>query len=190
MKKIFLALATIASANTFATTGDSPWTEVQNNKNYCEATGGKIVTLQAQFDTHSGYINGLSKEFCQYISKKNIAVVGLETLSKTSNIAATLTQNLKIDDNKPLPTKPYNNPSLNVCQLLHGTQIAYLVVDGGFADNNGQYDICVFGDGSSISAWTLIYAAAGIRKDIKSLIQSRSKPLEIDIPDIQPSAPQ
>jgi hypothetical protein len=186
MKKILFILLGVFSTSVFAVQGSGGQEQIetlQATKDYCIATGGDVVKLTAQFDTHDGLVNGVTKEFCRYDNHENSAVVGLETLSKTSTIAATYTKKLKLDKTRLLPTKPYANPSLNVCQLLHGSEIAFAAMDGGFSDDKGQLDICVFGDGSSISAWTMIYAAQGSRKDISRFI--RSKPLAIDIPNIQ-----
>jgi hypothetical protein len=43
--------------------------------------------------------------------------------------------------------------------------------------------ICVFGDKSTVSAWSLIYAAENARLKVKNAI--RSEPLNIDIPKVQ-----
>lgn len=156
----------------------------QTNKDYCKSSGGKIIKAVAQFDTHTGWVNGVTKEFCQYLDKEgNLAMVGLETLSIEPTLAATYTQKVIVEKGKGFPMAPYSNPSFNVCNRLHGAEIGFAVFSGGFADQHGQSDICVFGDGSSISAWTLIYAAGGQRADIKNLM--RSEPLNIEIPDIQ-----
>ncbi|MGJ3502215.1 hypothetical protein PsalN5692_03845 (plasmid) [Piscirickettsia salmonis] len=157
-----------------------------NLEQYCQSKGGTPITMQAQFDTHSGYVNGFKHRFCEFNIDGNLAVIGLKTLSSTEpNIAATYTKKLPaIGDIKH---GKYANPSLTVCKRLHGSEITFAVIDGGFADNNGQSDICVFGDGSMISAWTLMYSSRsqypkyGYSK-IKDSINST--PMAIDMPKL------
>jgi hypothetical protein len=50
------------------------------------------------------------------------------------------------------------NPSHNVCKNLGGT-LSLFAAPGSFTSPQGESDICVFGDGSMISGWTLIYIA-------------------------------
>lgn len=188
MKKlILLASAIFFSSSSFSLVGDIEAESQQYSRVHCQNTGGKVVQLTALFDTHSGYKNGVTKPFCQYTYGKkpyqSIDIVGLETLSNSPTIAATYIKRLSIDPHLPLPTTPYANPSLNVCLLLYGAEISYNVLDGGFSDKDGMSDICVFGDGSSVSAWSLIYAAENARSKVKDAI--RSKPLAIDIPKVQ-----
>ena len=180
MKKIIVFILSSASFGAFAMTD---LTNAQGIKDYCASTGGVVVNMQAQFDTHNGYVSGVSRDFCKYKNHGNIAYVGLDTLSTAPTLAATYTEKLIVDPNN-LPTSPYANPSLNVCQILHGSEISFSS-NGGFSDKLGEADICVFGDGSAISAWTMIYVAEGTRPDVKSVI--RSTPLNIDIPEINSS---
>jgi hypothetical protein len=150
---------------------------------YCLSTGGKVVDLNAKFSTLSGDVDGLSKAFCQYQTDGNIEMIGLDTLASTSpSLGATYAKSLTLDPSRPLPEKPYANPSLNVCERLKGSSIAFYVCSGGFSNESGEYDICVFGDGSSISAWTLIYLANGDYPQIKALI--KAQPMDITIPII------
>ncbi len=183
MKKVIgLVLLGLVSSS-FAVVGDIQQAVEQDSRVYCQSTGGTVIRMVAQFDTHSGFVNGVTKEFCKYKNHGNLAFVGLDTLSTAPTLAATYTMKLVIDKTKPLPVRPYANPAMNVCSDLHGTEVAFSVLDGGFADKTGQADICVFGDGSSISGWTMVYAADGSRQDIKQFI--RSSALDIDIPNVQ-----
>ena len=170
--------------NAWALVGDTP--APTSNKDYCVSSGGSVVKLHAEFDTHAGFVGGVTKEFCQYVQNSNVAIVGLDTLSTTPTLAATYTQKLVIDTtnehSNALPQKPYSNPALNVCLLLHGSEIAFSSADGGFAGKDGQADVCIFGDGSAISAWSMIYAATGARADI--IQHLRSAPLAINIPSL------
>lgn len=176
----------LAACNSGSTTSG---TAVDPNETYCVASGGTVVSMTAEFDTYDGQVNGITKKFCQKISGnpewKNVAYVGLETLSTQPTIAATYIKKLVLTESSIIPTSPYANPSLNVCEALHGSEIGFSVLGGGFTDNLGQSDICIFGDGSSISAWTLIYAGYDVRNDVESMI--RSIPLNIDIPSFESS---
>jgi hypothetical protein len=184
MKKLICIALSILSTSVFAVASETPEQILASSKDYCYATGGTVVPMVAEFDTHAGYVKGITKDFCKYQNHENVGYVGLETLSTTPTLAATYTRKLVVTQERLLPTKPYKNPALNVCQLLHGSEIVFSVIGGGFNDSElGETDICVFGDGSSISAWTMIYAAVGVRKDIKRFI--RSKPLNINIPSVQ-----
>lgn len=153
-------------------------------RDYCTSTGGEVITLVAQYDTSSGTVNGLPKQFCKYVTEGNQELIGLDTLAASQpSLAATFLKSLVIDINKPLPEKPYANPALNVCDRLKGSNIGFNVSSGGFSNKDGQYDVCVFGDGSSVSSWTLTYIASGAFANVKALI--KSEPLNITIPNVQ-----
>ena len=172
-----LLLGPVAAFAEESAVSQTPW------QDYCASSGGTVVTLVPQFETQSGMTRGVPKQFCQYSTDGNIEFLGLDTLaSNAPSLASTFAKSLVIDTTKPLPTKPYSNPSLNVCSRLKGTSISFNV-NGGFADASGQTDICVFGDGSAISAWTLIYLADGALPDLKALI--KAEPMAIIIPDVQ-----
>lgn len=179
MKKFIVLLLATASIHGFANDNSVATTDLTNSQQYCTKSGGQVLTMQAQFNINGNTVNGVSKQFCKFIYNGNLAYVGLDTLSTLPSLAATYTQRLQVNNVDLLPTKPNPNPSINVCELLHGAEIGFSVIDGGFVDPTaGQTDICVFGDGSSISAWSMIYAAAGSRPDLKNII--RSTPLNIN----------
>ena len=186
MKTALISVLIILSSQAFAIVGDSEEAVLQSNKSYCHQSGGKVVQLTADFSSLGGSEHGITKKFCQYQYGKqpNISIdtVGLDTLSTSPTIAATYVNELFMDPDRILPIMPYPNPSLNVCLALHGTEIAFSSMAGGFADKYGQSDICVFGDGSSISAWSLIYAATNQRLKVKAAV--RSKSLHIEIPKV------
>ena len=150
---------------------------------YCQQAGGVVEVMTAEFNTASGYVEGQSKRFCNFLVNDGFLVIGLETFaSKKPSIAATLIKKLNyIADDSLLWRGNYSNPSHNVCKNLGGSGIGF-VASGGFTDRIGESDICVFGDGSMVSGWSLIYMA-NHRKgydDIKNKIQAQ--PLPIDIP--------
>lgn len=111
-------------------------------------------------------------------------MVGLESFASAKpNIAATLIKKLPaISFDSPLFKGKYNNPSLNFCKNIGGSSIPFTVISGGFANELGQSDICVFGDASMVSAWSLIYIANGrtgyelVREKIKA------EPLHLRVP--------
>lgn len=149
----------------------------------CQKAGGEVVEMAATFDTSSGRVTGYQSSFCQFYADGGIVVIGLETFSSYKpSIAATFIKELgEISDSSSLWTGTEKNPSHNVCRNLNGTMIGF-VSSGGFSNARGQSDICVFGDGSMVSAWSLIYMAnhrAGYDA-IKE--QVKASPLNIPIP--------
>lgn len=134
-----------------------------SHEQYCVDNGGKVENLVAEFGTRSGMIPGFKKPFCTFSKDNGYLVIGLETYaSQTPNLAATFIKQLpKLEDSSNLWKGEYVNPSLNVCKNLGGTSIVFQVMSGGFLSTLGQTDICVFGDGSMVSAWSLIYMANG-----------------------------
>ncbi|MCH9757476.1 MAG: hypothetical protein K0U37_09860 [Gammaproteobacteria bacterium] len=127
---------------------------------YCIQSGGKPETMQAEFSTQHGMVYGLTKSFCQFSVDGGTISIGLETFSSPQpSIAATYAKTLApLDENSPLWAGKAGNPSLNVCINLGGSSIGRFN-SGGFENALGQSDICVFGDASMISAWSLIYMA-------------------------------
>ncbi len=151
---------------------------------YCQQAGGEVEIMPAQFSTSSGLITGNSRHFCRFNIDNGLLIIGLETFaSKQPSIAATLIKRLgDIADDAALWKGNATNPSYNVCKNLGGAAIGF-VTSGSFVDTQGQSDICVFGDGSMVSAWSLIYMAnhrTGY-DEIKEKV--RAEPLNIAIPE-------
>jgi hypothetical protein len=144
---------------------------------HCKEIGGETISLKTKY---SGDIPGFSHLVCQLHIDHGIAQIGLKTLqSKRGNIAATLVQTLKpLDEKSTLFKGPYNNPSMNVCKNLGGSMTPF-IAHGNTTGELGETDICMFGDGSFISTWTLIYIANGREgyHVIKDRIQSEPVPL-------------
>lgn len=149
-------------------------------ENTCQKLGGKIEKMQINFSTSQGLLPGFTKKFCSFEIDNGYACLGLQSMnSKKTNIAASYVLNLPpIDENSPLWNGTDNNPSHNVCKNLGGSY-AQMVSNGSFQSELGDSDICVFGDGSMISAWTLIYIANGREGYhlIKDHIPSKALPL-------------
>ncbi|WP_419419690.1 hypothetical protein ACNVED_14490 [Legionella sp. D16C41] len=153
-------------------------------EDYCYQAGGQVEQMPAQFSTKTGLTEGFKKDFCTFKIDGGFIAVGLETFASPElNIAATLIKKLPpIPSNSPLFKGNYDNPSLNFCKNIGGASIVFLVPNGGFSNALGQTDICVFGDGSMISSWSLIYIANG--RTGYSLVKDKTKaePLAIKIP--------
>ncbi len=158
--------------------------EMQAYADYCLESGGQVEEMPAQFDGPTGQINGSSKHFCTFKIDNGFIAVGLESFASVKpNIAATLIRKLPpISFDSPLFKGKYNNPSLNFCKNIGGSSMPFTVISGGFANELGQSDICVFGDASMVSAWSLIYIANGrtgyelVREKIKA------EPLHFKLP--------
>ena len=116
--------------------------------------------MPVEFKTANGPTIGQSKSFCTFSADNGFIVIGLETFaSDKPSIAATYIKTLKeIDSTSSLFDGLATNPSYNVCKNLNGTMVGF-VVNGSFTNALGASDVCVFGDGSMVSAWSLIYMA-------------------------------
>lgn len=146
----FFLVLDIAQANPF-----------REHSDYCIQSGGAVEKMSAKLGFHSGQaIEGYSKYFCNFRLKDGFVVIGLETFSsKKPSLAATYIKKLDaIKKDSTLLQGNYDNPSLNFCKNIGGAAIAFLL-QGGFTNELGQTDICVFGDGSMVSSWSLIYMA-------------------------------
>ncbi len=162
--------------------------DVSSNPKTCEQAGGKVIELRPLYEAHTGIVYGAPKEFCQFNNLRKGGlneIMGLDAFEATTpNFAETFVKKLKILPLQKLPTKPFNDPALNVCLELGGSEVEFTIPEGAFVNNmNAQMDMCVFGDGSSISAWSLAYAA---RFPLLSKLRNNhnSEPLDISIPNI------
>ena len=157
-----------------------------NVASYCRETGGKVERMPAMFSSPVGRVEGVSRLFCTFTPSNGFLVMGLESFaSSVPNVAASYAKTLpELADDSPLLQGQYSNPSLNVCKNLGGASISF-VANGGFSNALGESDVCVFGDGSMISAWSLIYMAnhregydaikAAVRSEPLQLLTSESK---------------
>ena len=158
--------------------------DTRSDEQYCTDNGGVVDTMTAQYSTESGFIPGFDKKFCTFERNNGYLAVGLETFSSIkANLAATFMKKLpELASNSPLWKGEYANPGLNVCKNIGGSSISFHVMSGGFTNNKGQNDICVFGDGSMVSAWTLIYMAAHRTGYDEVKNNAHSEPLDIVMP--------
>ena len=158
---------------------------------YCVAKGGMVTPMTAWFETNTGPVAGLTEKFCTFERDKGYIVIGLSAFaSEQSNIAATYMKtlpefkedsDLMRDKSKPAGQSSgfgMPNPSYAVCQNLGGTAITYKFHGSFRPQQGGDVDICVFGDGSMVSAWSLIYMAnhrAGY-DEVNSYVKSQPIP--------------
>jgi putative hemolysin len=147
----------------------------------CKESGGSVISSEAEMSTRAGYVKGFKQPFC-FIEKDNRSMmIGLETLgSDKPSIAATYL--LKGIDMKKIPESKSPNPATDVCRNLGGSSITFYT-SGGMTNKYGQSGMCVFGDGSKVSTWSIIYISMDdnymeLKKHIKS------KPLALDLPYI------
>ena len=149
---------------------------------FCVKQGGDVKLMVAKYDTHKGWVDGITKKFCLFNDEINnsLALFGLESLaSHKSNFASTYIKTIKLYQSKEIPG-PYGLVNMNLCHQLRGAMISF-ATDGGY-DKNGQADLCFFGDGSSVSGWTLYYIGLGYFENLRVKVQS--EPLLIDLPDV------
>ena len=182
---LFLALS-IFSLSTLAYAHESHPAKSEE-ASYCIKHGGTVTTMHVEY----GSIVGISHKFCNFIINKtaigsNEVSVGLKAYaSKKPSIAASMIKTLPaVGSHLKLIDGTTPNAALNLCKNLGGSEISYSTrFGGGFVDKQGNMsDMCVFGDGSMVSAWSLIYMSnnyTGFDKIKKSV---RSKPLALDIP--------
>ena len=150
---------------------------------YCAEAGGVVEEMPAEISTGIGLVNGPTKLFCNFNFNHAFLAIGLETFAADEpSIAATFMKKLQdISEDSPLWKGKYTNPSENVCKNLGGATIGF-VSSGGFANKLGQSDMCVFGDGSMVSAWTLIYMANHREGYDDIMAKVKAEPLDIYIP--------
>lgn len=151
-----------------------------DHSDYCIKSGGSVEKMSAILGfTNGQFIEGYTKYFCNFRLKDGFVAIGLETFSsKKPSLAATYIKKLgAIDKDSKLLHGTYDNPSLNVCKNIGGAAIEFLL-HGGFTNELGQTDICVFGDGSMVSGWSLIYMAnhEKIYETIKNKVNAEPLP--------------
>lgn len=142
-----------------------------------------VVNATAELDSSVGYVKGLQNKFCTFTSVDHTGMIDLQTLTSTHpSIAATYLLNGldMVELQKVIPEKFEGNPGTLFCQALAGSSITRYT-SGGFATKLGQDEVCVFGDGSKISIWSLVYASDD--PDYLSMRKAvRSEPLQINLP--------
>lgn len=161
---------------------------------YCVSKSGTVTPMTAWFDTQNGKVEGMTEKFCTFERDNGHIVIGLSAFaSEHANIAATYMKSLNeikmgsdlMQNKDKSATKEKSmglglaNPSYEVCKNLGGTAINYKFHGNFSPKEGGDSDICVFGDGSMVSAWSLIYMAnhrSGY-DEIKNNVKSEPLPL-------------
>lgn len=151
--------------------------DIVEESQYCEDKGGLVEMMPAEYQTAHGVRTGMAQPFCTFQINGGFIAIGLSSFaSKKPSIAASFIQTLApIAKDSPLWRGKYANPGTNVCKNLGGANIGFNVPSGGFKNKLGQSDICVFGDGSMVSSWSLIYMANGregygkVKKAVRAL---------------------
>jgi len=147
----------------------------------------RVFNSYAALDVAGGTAKGLSNTFCTFTSRDHFGMIDLQTLtSKKPSIAATyLLKGVDVAAlGKLIPEHFEGNPGTVYCEGLAGSSISRYT-SGGFTSPGGQDEVCVFGDGSKISIWVLIYVSddpsyLSMRKAVKS------QPLNLALPYIKP----
>ena len=179
IRAVLLAMAVLVTAsNGYAADNTQQYSE------YCVQSGGVVEEMPAEIqlsDNH--WAQGQTKMFCNFYPDGGFLTIGLETFaSEVPSIAATFIKKMpEITGSSSWVKGPYPAWAQNICKNIGGAMISF-VAAGGFSNPSGQTDICVFGDGSMVSGWSLVYMAnhrAGydeIKDKVKAL------PLNIPIP--------
>ena len=176
MAAFVISVASMSMASAYAD-------EMDDHAAYCKASGGVVEKMPVEISAGKLWVKGQSKMFCNFNVDDGFISIGLETFSSYEpSIAATYIKTLgEISETSSLWKGNYTNPSSNVCKNLGGASIGF-ISSGGFTNQLGQNDICVFGDASMVSAWSLIYMAnhrSGY-DDVKNKVNAT--PLNIPVP--------
>ena len=129
--------------------------------NYCESSfNGKVVHIQMV--SNAGQPNaqyGLVHDFCKIDVNGTQVVLGLENVNpKVPTIAATMLKTARAVD--PAKVQTHGNPATVICSGYGGADAAFVAFSLFFTDAVGASDMCVFGDGSMVSAWSLAYVGS------------------------------
>lgn len=203
--RLFFTLGFILMANSSI----AGWLNHDNERvDYCNQRGGEVKTMQAQFVTSKGPRRGISYKFCYFNQKQGEAgqskkaheravpsgqhlLIGLKSFaSPKATIAATMLHKLpEVKHNSPLLKGPYDNPANNLCHNLKGATIQSYVQVGGFGSSSlAHQSMCVFGDGSMVKSWTLLFMSRD-RPGYEPVRQKiNASALAIDMPKTQTSS--
>jgi putative hemolysin len=126
--------------------------------NNCESLyGGKLVPLRMvdnQGTASAQY--GLVRTVCQVAVNGTLVQFGVEAADPSiPTIAATMIKTAPAIDASKVHTSA--NPAMVYCAAYGGAEAGFVALGLSFAEKAGQTDMCVFGDGSMASAWSLAY---------------------------------
>jgi hypothetical protein len=161
---IAAASAVAASGAPALRAGSEPDSEPDSQlAEYCESNfKGVVVQIQMVSDAHLPDAQyGVVDDFCEIDINGTQVVIGLENVDpNVPTIAATMLKTARAVDPAKMPT--YGYPATAICQGYGGTDAAFVALNPGFTDAGEATDVCVFGDGSKISAWLLAYAGTAV----------------------------
>jgi hypothetical protein len=139
---------------------------------YCESNfKGEVVQIQMVSNARLPDAQyGVVQDFCKIDVNGTQVAIGLENVDpKVPTIAATMLKTARAVDPAKVPT--HGNPATAICQGYGGADAAFVAFNLFFTDAVGATDMCVFGDGSKISAWSLVYAGTA-QEDADSPFQA------------------
>jgi hypothetical protein len=138
--------------------------------NHCKSLYGGVLVQLRMVDNQgtAAEQDGLVRTVCQVNVNDTLVAFGVEAADPNlPTIAATMMKTAPAIDWKKVNTKG-KNPAMAFCAGYGGAEAGFVAVDLSFTQKLGQTDMCVFGDGSMASAWSLAYlgwAAEGSESD-------------------------
>ena len=129
--------------------------------NHCASNfEGEVVQLQMVSNAQQPNAQfGLVHDFCKIDANGTQVLLGLENVDpKVPTIAATMLKTARAVD--PAKLQTHGNPAIAICRGYGGADAAFVAFSLFFTDAVGASDMCVFGDGSMVSAWTLAYVGS------------------------------
>ena len=138
--------------------GGAPEGESNTHAGHCKSVyGGKVVPVRMvnnQGTASAQY--GLVRTVCLVDVGGTLVQFGLEAADPSiPTIAATMMKTAPAIDASKVHTK--GNPAMAYCAAYGGAEAGFVAMDLSFVEKEGQTDMCVFGDGSMASAWSLAY---------------------------------
>ena len=129
--------------------------------NHCASNfKGEVVQLQMVSNAQQPNVQyGLVHDFCKIDVNGTQVLLGLENVDpKVPTIAATMLKTARAVD--PAKLQTHGNPATEICRGYGGADAAFVAFSLFFTDAVGASDMCVFGDGSMVSAWSLAYVGS------------------------------
>jgi hypothetical protein len=148
-----LTAAVIAASGAPAVLGHS-----LKGANDCKSIyGGKLVPMQMVDNGGTSWAQyGLVRTVCQVNVNGTLVAFGVEAADPSvPTIAATMMKTAPAIDSAKVNTT--GNPAMVYCAAYGGAEAGFVALGLSFEQKLGQTDMCVFGDGSMASAWSLAY---------------------------------
>ena len=164
----------------------------EGKSNNCESLyGGKLVPLRMIMNGGTASAQyGLVRTVCQVAVNGTLVQFGVEAAEPSiPTIAATMIKTAPTIDPSKVHTSA--NPAMAYCAAYGGAEADFVAMDLSFTEKKvGQTDMCVFGDGSMASAWSLAYigwaAESGTKGDgflaIREKVSNKQVFLGVHVP--------